>query len=359
MILVLLQDMKILISLFLAVAACAMHADACTSVIVSARASATGRPLLWKHRDTGAPGNFVARVPATDTTTGYTVLFNDGDSLMTEAWMGMNDTGFAIMNTASYNLAPDTARLKDREGAVMTLALGRCATVDDFGRMLDSLPRPMGVQANFGVIDACGGAAYFETDDGGFRRFDVADDPRGYMIRTNYSVSGVPGEGMGYIRHVAAEHLTDSIMRSRGGLAPESFTEGLSRSFFHGLTLCDHMAAGCRYVTDTDFIPRDISTSSIVIEGVNSPAEASDMNMWTALGYPPVAAVGRVTLDSIPEGMGADAQWTSPLCRSANAVRDAARPFKGGSGRKYLNLWLLHDAIADAHRRSMEVYNRR
>lgn len=81
-------------------------------------------------------------------------LYNGGDSLLAEAWMGLNDAGFAIMNTASYNLAPDTASVKDREGIVMRLALERCRTLDDFETLLDTLPRPLGVQANFGVLDA-------------------------------------------------------------------------------------------------------------------------------------------------------------------------------------------------------------
>ena len=72
------------------------------------------------------------------------------------------------------------------------LALGKCASVDDFAALLDSLPRPMGVRTNFGVIDAAGNGAYFETDDNGYTRFDLADTPDGVMIRTNYAYSGRP-----------------------------------------------------------------------------------------------------------------------------------------------------------------------
>ena len=78
--------------------------------------------MMWKHRDTGADHNFIQRVEA-DTSRpgsiGYVALFNGGDTGLREAWMGMNDAGFAVMNTASYNLAPDTTDYKDREGLVI------------------------------------------------------------------------------------------------------------------------------------------------------------------------------------------------------------------------------------------------
>ena len=96
---------------------------ACTSAIVSAKASKTGRPLLWKNRDTGTEHNFVEKVEAKDGNYAYVALYNGGDKKLRDAWLGMNEVGFAIMNTASYNLAPDTAKLKDQEGYVMSLAL--------------------------------------------------------------------------------------------------------------------------------------------------------------------------------------------------------------------------------------------
>lgn len=309
--------------------------EACTSAIVAASRSASGRPILWKNRDTGADNNFLARVEPTDSTFGFIGLFNAGDSALSEAWMGMNDAGFAIMNTASYNLAPDTAAYKDREGAVMAAALARCRTVADFEQLLISWPRPMGVQANFGVIDAEGGAAYFETDDYSWTRFDVADDPRGYIVRTNFSVSGVPGEGYGYIRYIAAEHL----MEEAAEIEPELFVRGLSCSYYHGLTGHDYLAEGERYVSDRDFIPRDITTASIAVEGVCSSADVRQMTMWTVLGYPPCAPLYKVTGACIPADLGPGSPgWRSKACEESMRLRDAARPFTGGSGPNYLDL---------------------
>lgn len=135
--------------------------------------------------------------------------------------MGMNDAGFAIMNTVAYNLPANAPSWIDREGYVMAEALQTCRSVDDFARLLDSLPKPMGVRTNFGVIDADGNGAYFETDDYKYVRYDLRDAQGGVMIRTNYAYSGTPDEGKGYIRHqnvvdlLKAQIDTGSLTRRR------------------------------------------------------------------------------------------------------------------------------------------------
>ncbi len=333
-------------------------AEACTSMIVSARASTSGRPLLWKHRDTGADNNFLQRVEAVDGHQGYVALFNAGDSLLAEAWMGMNDSGFAIMNTASYNLAPDTAKLKDCEALVMTKALQKCTTVDDFELLLSTLPKPMGVQTNFGVIDAHGGAAYFETDDWKWTRFDVDEQPEGVMIRTNHSMTGVEGEGSGYIRYVTTERLTRDAVRDRC-VTPELLTEVLSRSFYHSLLDCDFLAEGKRYAVNQDFIPRDISTSSIVVEGVVEGQSPSEIRMWAVLGYPPCASVEHVTLTEIPDAcLPHGPEMRSPACDEAMRLRETTFPFTGGSGKKYIDFDVLRLINDEMYRRSLEIYSR-
>ena len=155
-------------------------ANACTSAIVSGKCTPDGRPLLWKNRDTGTLQNFVDRVSPSDSLSmAYVALFNAGDTLREQAWIGVNEASFAIMNTASYNLAPDTARVRDREGYVMARSLGRCRTLADFEQLLDTLQRPLGVQANFGVVDASGQGAFYETCDTGYVRFLLSDSPTG------------------------------------------------------------------------------------------------------------------------------------------------------------------------------------
>ncbi len=80
-------------------------ATACTSVIVSGKITKDGRPLIFKNRDTynldnvsvlvqGEKYRYLAIVAAKDTTQ-YCV------------WSGHNEKGFAILNTAAYNLNCD------------------------------------------------------------------------------------------------------------------------------------------------------------------------------------------------------------------------------------------------------------
>jgi len=146
----------------------------CTTVLVSGKATPDGRPLLLKNRDSDEIRNRLSFFQDGKYT--YYGLVNAKDIQGKEVWGGFNSTGFAIINSASYNLKlNDTSKLADREGIIMKLALQRCATLDDFEQLLQKLPKPLGVEANFGVIDASGGGAYYETDNYTFRKFDVND----------------------------------------------------------------------------------------------------------------------------------------------------------------------------------------
>lgn len=350
------MNLRLIISA-VAVAACAVTADACTSMIVSASRSATGRPLLWKHRDTSQESNFVERREAVNGRHAYTALYNAGDSTLSEAWMGVNDADFAIMNTASYNLAPDTARYKDREGAVMAEALAVCETVDDFERLLERLPKPMGVQANFGVIDANGDGAYFEADDYTFKRYDLKDAENGVLIRTNYSMSGNDTDGYGYIRYENARRQIAPAIANHS-VSPELLTEGISRSFYHSLLDRDMAAddAG-RWIIDQDYIPRRSSTASVVIEGVTPGSSGEKSVMWTALGYPPCAAVEAATVDFVPETMRPTRPgWKSVSAERTIEMKHRAFPITRGSGPHYIDMDYLRPVIAARRAESMAAY---
>lgn len=324
------------------VAVAAAMAEACTSLLASGKATG-GSPVLWKHRDTGTEHNFIERVAATDSTQAFVALFNGGDSLLAEAWTGMNETGFAIMNTASYNLAPDTARLKDREGAVMRIALERCSSVDDFDRLLQALPKPLGVQANFGVMDRSGGLAYFETDDYGFTRFDADSDTAGYIIRTNFSVTGNDTDGMGYIRYANASHLVSRRLAEGGRITPSFCVDTLSRSYYHSLLERDILAdTSVHMFLDQDFIPRRSTSASIAI----SYDRAGHPVMLVALGYPAVAQTMTATVDFVPEALRPTAPgFRSPACDAAVEAKRLIFPITRGSGPHYLDMDRVRQAL--------------
>lgn len=329
--------------LFLAILALGGVVDVigCTSAIVSGELTQDGRPILWKHRDTGQLDNKVERI-AREGEIPYVALFNSVDTLCREAWIGMNERGFAIMNTASYNLKNDTVSSMDHEGEVMSLALGCCRTVADFESLLKKMPKPLGVEANFGVIDAEGGAAYFETDNWSFRRYDVSDSGEGYLIRTNYSKSGREMEGYGYVRESNAEKLLAPYVASKS-VTPAVFTEVLSRSFYHSLIGKDFAQDSAEWVVDNDFIPRYSSSASVAIVGAAGKSHLKDMTMWTVLGYPPCGVVVPVTMENVPEdlkacGLGGNA----PACDRANLLKKDVFSRLIDRGEKYLNIKALY-----------------
>lgn len=347
------KRLRTLVSAFF-VASCA-GVIACTSAIVAGRLTPGGNALLWKHRDSGSEHNFVARVDAgSPDEAAYVALFNAGDTLLQEAWTGLNSRGFAVMNTASYNLVPDTAAFRDREGYVMTAALKRCRSVDDFASLLDTLPKPLGVQANFGVIDRDGNGAYFETWDYGYRRYDLADAPEGFLCRTNYSCSGDSTCGFGYIR----EQNALTLMRPSVGkkcVTPQLFTDTISRSFYHSLYDRDLLrdAADGSWLVDQDFIPRNSSCASIVIDG--------DV-MWTVIGYPPCSYALPVTVDSVPPQLfPGSPEGHSALCDSVVARKREVFPIKRGSGPHYINVDRLRhylDSCGMVSRENFSLFRR-
>lgn len=344
------------IFLYLAVVAtCCPTAWACTSAIVSAKANPEGRTLLWKNRDTGHEYNFVERVPASEGSLGYVALFNGGDSLLAEAWIGMNEAGFAVMNTASYNLAPDTATYKDREGFIMSEALRRCRSLTDFETLLDTLPRPLGVQANFGAIDASGAGAYYETDDYRYVKYDVADDSTGVLIRTNFSYSAAEKGGMGFVRHGNARDLLAPYVAAHS-VTPEVLTEQLSRSYYHSIRRDDAMADTVRYVPDRDFIPRYSTSASVVVESALPDEAPSAAIMWVMMGYPPCSAVLPVTLHTVPHQL----RPAGPDYRSPESERSVSRKhnglFRNIDGVRCLDLDLVRSVDKICRDNSLKSY---
>lgn len=351
-------QMKQQIAILICFAASLLNsADACTSAIIGADRTAFGRPLLWKHRDTSAIDNIVEYVAPNVDGFGYTGLFNASDSTLRECWTGFNSEGFAIMNTASYNIKDGDVPEKemDKEGLVMTLALRKCRTVDDFQNLLDSLPRPMGVEANFGVIDASGAGAYFETNNHSYIRINLEDSPDHVLVRTNYSHKGRPEEGFGYIREANAwRHLRPFVDNSK--VTPELLTETISRSFYHDMWEKD-MSEGLDdgWAVDQDFIPRYKSCATIVIEGcIPSSSSVSDIPedvgmdyvMWTGLGYPPCSVIYPVTLGL--DGVDSDLRGLQPNGHSkasdeAKAKRDRVFPRHYDNGDKYIDLSRLRN----------------
>ncbi len=242
----------------------------------------------------------------------------------------------------------------------MTRALSTCRTVDDFRKLLDSYPRPMGVEANFGVIDAQGNGAYFETNNHSYVVYDLADAPGGVLVRTNYSHSGRKGEGYGFVREANAECLLAEYIDS-ASVTPEVLTEKISRTFYHDGQKKDYTMSGNRHLLDEDFIPRYKSTATVAIEGCVPVADIDSVTpemvagqyiMWTGLGYPPVAEINavRCSPEGVPEGLrGTLPNGHSPVGDRAKALRDEVFSFKTAKGKKYIDLSKLYNASSTGY----------
>ena len=325
---------------------------ACTSAIITGKVTPDGRPLLWKHRDTGQEQNRMAWFSGPV----YKFLaLVDSPFKDPEAWTGSNEMGFSIMNTASYNIKDDDIKQMDMEGEFMFKALGLCKNLADFEHFLDTLSRPMRVEANFGVIDAEGGAAYYEVNNHSYKKLDVNDPmvaPLGYLVVTNFSYTGRFNEGMGYIRQQTAWELFARVAPSHG-LTPLWIMQEASRSFYHSLLgvdlrkPADNPNAAGGWFIDQDFIPRKSSSASIVIQGV-MPGEDPKMTiMWTVLGYPP----GSVMLPLWPAAgkdqpalllQAADSE-NAQLCMWAVALKQKTFSIERGNGNKYFHWALMHN----------------
>lgn len=330
--------------------------QACTSAIITGKSTADGRPLMWKHRDTSTEQNRM--VYSSSGKYAYIGLVNSSDLENNEVWAGTNSAGFCIMNTASYNMKDknDKTDAADFEGIVMRQALECCATLADFERFLDTLTRPMKVEANFAVIDANGGAAYYETNNNSYFKADANDPmlaPHGYLIRTNFSYSGHIDEGMGYIRHETAVQLF-SLEKAKGNMfTPEWIFTSADRSYYHSLLGTDlknynfSEPGASGFVIDQDYIPRYTTTASIVFQGVKEGELPEHTTMWTALGFPSCSVVMPLWVkggSKLPELLvKREGSNNAPLCEKVVTLKHKVFPITRGSGQKYFNWALLYN----------------
>lgn len=328
---------------------------ACTSAIITGKITPDGRPLLWKHRDTGEENNRIEYFKGEKYN--FLALVNSPGNLK-DAWTGTNNAGFSIMNTASYNLKNDNVdpKLMDKEGELMFKALSVCKNLADFEKFLDKYKRPIGVEANFGVIDAEGGAAYYEVNNSGWTKIDVNDPkiaPQGFLVYTNFSYTGRYDEGMGYIRYTTACQIMNNYAGQAGKFTPEWIFKNLSRSFYNSLLDIDLvkdndlLKRGSGWFVEQDFIPRKSSTASIVIQGVKKGENPANIVMWSLIGYPPagvavpmfVAAGENQPAFMLKSGESENAS----MCDWSLKQKHAAFPVTRGNGAKYFNFNLLYN----------------
>ncbi len=344
--------------------------EECTAGVASGKATTDGRPLLWKTRDAGAINNEV--IWNTSGKYHFVSVITAGQS--GSSWMGVNEKGFAIINTVSSDLGSGQTGAPEREaagpglgnGTIQTRALAECATVEEFEALLKAT-NATGRQTatNLGVIDATGAAAWFETARNKYWRYDAANTEKGYILRTNFAINGTREGPLARPYSMDRYLETDELMRgffltdridfkeivkvqvrsfgdANGNLVPLPITrsiEGHPPGYFPN----DHS------------INRSTSVSFAVIQGVKPEEDARLSTMWTILGQPSTGIV----VPYWPVGVTpaeADGPETAPLCDAALKIKskvyeELAVPAKDAQGQAprplYINTRALRDEKGD------------
>ena len=323
---------------------------ACTSFIVSGKATPDGRPLMFKNRDTGNLDNLAALVKGERYT--YIGIFAASDTQHREAWSGHNEKGLAVMNTMAYNLNGANDTESDGEGLIVRRALEICATLADFEHMIDTLSRPIDANSNFGVIDAQGGAAYYEIGHNGYVKYDVNDPnvaPNGYLVRTNFAYSGDHALDQGVERFEAISSLMQTIFML-GELNAEYLLTNVPRHLIHGTThlnLYNFMPADAHQTTMfpfRDFIPRYQTASAQLFHGVREGENPLLMVAWTYVGstLSTVAIPLCITpTQKLPAVVQAGKEGSAPLTKAGLTLKERLFPQKRGNGHDYIDLAAL------------------
>ena len=319
---------------------------ACTSFIISGKATPSGKPLMFKHRDTDELNNRIAHFQGEKYA--FIGLMNS-PTLDGEVWSGMNEAGFCIMNTASYNLREDSYDCQmDREGELMYHALANCATISDFEQWIETYPKPWGVEANFGIIDAQGGAAYYEMNNERWIKYDVNEEENGYRVVTNFSFAGRYEDYEGWERYQTATALMKENFSREKEMSALDAINIFSRTYRHEvLGLNFNQTNAPEFTVDQDFIPRRITSAVVAFEGVAAGNKPIYTVMWTALGYPACAVAVPLLMsgEHLPSYMKARNEHAKEgkglhceMCDKSLQIKDKwAFPLKISNGKHYVD----------------------
>lgn len=334
----------------------AAHSNACTSIIVSGKVTPDGRPYIFKNRDTHDLDNLAIQIKGPRYR--FIGIVATKDTLYKSVWSGHNEVGFAIANTAAYNLngKPEPGKPRpqgdDNDGTLMRKALGTCRTLGDFEHLLDSIKAqgPIPSNSNYAVLDAEGGVAYYETGNKGYVKYDANDPlvaPYGFIVRTNHGMSGERSLDQGVERYLAiSDYATRAAFANDLGF--ENIIRKVTRNLKHGLTQIDlhdfqpQDDSQPVYFPFRDFIPRYLTASAQLIQGVKENESPLLTTAWTIVGSP-------LTTVAIPLWITTDGKLPNvvthqepgqqaPLVTASFELKRQLFPIERGNGQDYINL---------------------
>ncbi len=317
--------------------------EECTVGVATGRATRDGRPMIWKTRD--APGTDNEVVWVTSAPIHYLAVVDAGSP---SAWMGLNERGFAILNSASSDLPGGRGT---GNGQVMSQVLGTCSSVAEFEAYLERTNTTgRSTQANYLVLDAGGAVAIYETAGNAYWKYDANDPqtaPYGYLVKTNFAFHG-GGQG-GIERYHRTSRLVPGY-HAADRLEPRSILRQQMRDFarptgeslpvpFEGSWEPDRPAG---YIHVDKSICRTSSVSAAVMQGVKPGEPPTLSTFWVMLGQPAAS----IALPYWPVGATppeADGARTAPLCDASKRIRDLLFDLPGAGNQHFLDTRKLRD----------------
>jgi hypothetical protein len=309
------------------------HVYPCDVVVVSARASTTGRPFIWKNRDCSANWHQeIKYYPAKTTKAGPYILvsafddaaqFNNGTADNPSG--GVNQAGLGISCTSVYEDFNPLHEIINVNTDLIRHALQECATVADWEALLKNFYKTHWgkvISGNFVVIDAKGGAALYECYTGllfagilhpmNFRKYD-ANNGKVTAFNGTFRATTTENQGQGtnfigffaransnsYItfnygeeRRVRMEELLTDLALSGRLNYRNSMVEvnkdvngqqldGQGRQLDPATCLGDYSTTYC--------ISRAATRLSMLVDGVASGGNPLQSVFWCALGEPSVS----------------------------------------------------------------------
>ncbi|QDT52907.1 hypothetical protein Pan44_09200 [Caulifigura coniformis] len=340
--------------------------QACTTAVISGRATADGRPILWKNRDINTTKNEVAFI----TSGKYAVTAQVNAGGKRSIWMGVNSAGLCIENSMCKDLIGPKGIKGPGNGEFMLRALQNCATVDEVQQFLEKTNASGRTTSGaFGVIDAQGGAALFECAFDKYVKYDANDPkvaPEGIIVRSNFSCTGQGIPSPPPTEKLGALYSAERYKRAAAILIPEAGkvdVKLLLRACARDLASADGVPyAGTvngapgelpEFIPTTNTISRTSTVSWAVFHGVKAGENPLLTTMWVGLGDPKFSAAVPcwVATGSVAEELSG--KEGSPICLAVNELRarfytkepDGVRT--RGLEQVWRTLWPLEDELVE------------
>jgi hypothetical protein len=270
-----------------------------------------------------------------------------------QMFAGINEVGFAIINSNAYNFEDTVAGPAD-DGYIIRQALESCQTVTDFQTILDSTNiTGRTLPAVYGVIDAFGGGIFYEAAAGEYFIYDWNDStaaPNGYMVRTTFAYNGDPHHNAQF-RHDRALTLIDSAF-AEGILDRRFLAQTVMRDLNN--SFCDpyplpyqgqlaSLSYGFINTNIEDIINRWCTHSTQIIQGIEPGEDPELMTLWVMAGQPitSVALPLWVHAGSVPVELNGPESDLSALNLKSQEIRGYLYPLS--PAYPYLDTWRLVD----------------